>query len=198
MSWKSLALVLAVFLSLFSVADAGEMQLGGFVKTDNRILTGSEDYSLVDMHNTLRLEFKTDLSESVSAFSSLDMRYHNFPTGSRFAALERRSQIDPLDLALWECYADLYSFLLPSLDLRIGKQRIAWGTADRLNPTDNLNPDDFSDPLDFGRVGEFVAESADCPSGRASEDLDLYHEDFLLDDGQGQAIIETRGARWPS
>ncbi len=151
MSWKRLALVSVALLSLFSVAIASEVELGGFVQTDNRVLIDDEDYSLVDMYNTLRLEFKTDLSESVSAFSSLDMRYHDFSRGSRSAALGQRSEIDPLDLALWECYADLYSFLLPGLDLRIGKQRVAWGTADRLNPTDNLNPDDFSDPLDFGR-----------------------------------------------
>ncbi len=151
MPWKRLVLISAVLSSLLSIAAAGEMELGGFVQTDNRVLTDDEDYSLVDMYNTLRLEFKTDLSESVSAFSSMDIKYHNFPRGDSPAALSQRSEIDPMDMALWECYTDLYGFVFSDLDLRIGKQRISWGTADRLNPTDNLNPDDFSDPLDFGR-----------------------------------------------
>ena len=35
--------------------------------------------------------------------------------------------------------------------MKIGRQRITWGTADKLNPTDNLNPYDLEDILDFGR-----------------------------------------------
>jgi len=35
--------------------------------------------------------------------------------------------------------------------VKIGRQRIVWGTADKLNPTDNLNPYDLEDVLDFGR-----------------------------------------------
>jgi len=41
--------------------------------------------------------------------------------------------------------------LTSTLDIRIGRQRIAWGTADKLNPTDNLNPDDLEDIFDFGK-----------------------------------------------
>ncbi|MDO4721769.1 hypothetical protein [Porphyromonas circumdentaria] len=50
-----------------------------------------------------------------------------------------------------EAYIDLYGFLLKNLDLRIGRQRIAWGTADRLNPSDNINPWELEDFWDFGR-----------------------------------------------
>ena len=45
----------------------------------------------------------------------------------------------------------LFGFLSENLDVKIGRQRIAWGTADKLNPTDNLNPYDLEDILDFGR-----------------------------------------------
>ncbi|MFC1555349.1 hypothetical protein ACFL7D_12010 [candidate division KSB1 bacterium] len=40
-----------------------------------------------------------------------------------------------------EAYIDLY---YDWMDLRIGKQLIAWGKADELNPTDILNPQDLS------------------------------------------------------
>ncbi len=77
---------------------------------------------------------------------------------------------------MWEVYVDVYGFLFPIFDLRIGKQRLSWGTADKLNPTDNLNPDDFSDLLSLGEkiptwavrgsfyLGDFVLTGVWLPS----------------------------------
>jgi uncharacterized protein DUF1302 len=44
-----------------------------------------------------------------------------------------------------EAYAD---FRYKSLDLRVGRQIVAWGKTDVVNPTDNLSPRDFTDPLE--------------------------------------------------
>lgn len=44
-----------------------------------------------------------------------------------------------------ELYADL---TYKALDLRVGRQIIAWGKADLVNPTDHLSPRDFTDPLE--------------------------------------------------
>lgn len=35
--------------------------------------------------------------------------------------------------------------LLPGLDIKIGRQIVVWGTADKFNPTNNINPDDLED-----------------------------------------------------
>lgn len=35
--------------------------------------------------------------------------------------------------------------ILPGLDIKIGRQILVWGTADRFNPTNNINPDDLED-----------------------------------------------------
>jgi hypothetical protein len=43
-----------------------------------------------------------------------------------------------------EAYVDL---LLPSLDLRLGKQRVAWGKLDRTQPNDLINPRSYLDPF---------------------------------------------------
>jgi len=43
-----------------------------------------------------------------------------------------------------EAYFDL---LLPSVDLRIGKQKVAWGKLDRTQPNDLINPANYSDPF---------------------------------------------------
>ena len=58
---------------------------------------------------------------------------------------------DPVRLELDEAYLMVTGFGLRNLDIKLGKQRIAWGTGDQFNPTDNLNPDDFHDPLQFGK-----------------------------------------------
>jgi hypothetical protein len=66
-----------------------------------------------------------------------DISYPHLPPGPTFE--------------LKEAYADLYGFPLPSLDLRVGRQRIAWGQAEQVGIVDNLNPDDLEDRWDFGR-----------------------------------------------
>ncbi len=43
-----------------------------------------------------------------------------------------------------EAYVDL---LLPSVDLRLGKQRVAWGKLDRTQPNDLINPRSYLDPF---------------------------------------------------
>jgi hypothetical protein len=45
------------------------------------------------------------------------------------------------DGALREAYLDWHA---GPLDLRVGRQIVAWGRADRINPTDNLTPRDFT------------------------------------------------------
>ncbi len=47
-------------------------------------------------------------------------------------------------LDLDEAYLDYYA---PNFDFRLGKQRLNWGTALQLNPTDVINPSNINDPL---------------------------------------------------
>ncbi|MBC8071439.1 MAG: hypothetical protein IAG13_24140 [Deltaproteobacteria bacterium] len=35
--------------------------------------------------------------------------------------------------------------LVPGLDIKVGRQILQWGTADKFNPTNNINPDDLED-----------------------------------------------------
>ncbi len=65
--------------------------------------------------------------------------------------LYNKGIVDPVTFEIREAYVQLYGFLSKNLDLKVGRQRIAWGTADMVNPTDNLNPYDMEDVLDFSR-----------------------------------------------
>jgi hypothetical protein len=44
--------------------------------------------------------------------------------------------------------------VVPNLDIKIGRQTLVWGTADKFNPTNNINPDDLEDrPLFTEPIG---------------------------------------------
>ncbi|BAS27298.1 DUF1302 family protein [Limnochorda pilosa] len=72
----------------------------------------------------------------LALFSSTD-RFGWYLSGSA----ESRGGNQEIDLALGEAYVDAY---LPRVDLRLGRQLVAWGTVDGNNPVDNLNPADLT------------------------------------------------------
>lgn len=102
----------------------------------------------------LRLKFAGDLSERVSYQARFDAYAYpgdllgngNFPeAGILGSALSS----EYFELNLYEANVKIADFLLPHLDLTFGKQRIQWGTADKMNVVDNLNPVDFANFFTF-------------------------------------------------
>ncbi len=65
-------------------------------------------------------------------------------------AMSRREIIDPFRFEVHDLYMELWDFVVPGMDLRVGQQKIQWGVGDQFNPTNNLNSDDLEDPLLFG------------------------------------------------
>jgi len=130
-------------------AFAQQPQFGGYLQLDKRLRQNNGEPQIADFYNRFRLEMTAPLNEKLSVLSSLDVRFYDLPRVSSLSSLEDISAEYPTELSVWEAFVDVYGFLHKNIDLRIGKQRIAWGTADRLNPTDNLNPDDFSDLVNF-------------------------------------------------
>jgi len=89
---------------------------------------------------------------------------------------------------LKEAFMDIY---FESTDLRIGQQRIAWGKADGINPTDNFNPVDYTRPFaEDNRV--------EVPALR----LKHYREDWVFDVVWTPFFIPAKfpesGSRWLS
>ncbi len=153
---KSVKLILILFVTLCSVIlfDGWSQQktdIGGFWEFNQRFLTNSSDKGIPyqDIYSRLRLKLHSDISDYVSAEVSMDTRLYGKSNQSLFTDLSSPSGQYPIDILLWEAYLDIYDLGIDGLDLRIGKQRIAWGTADGINPTDNINPNDFSDLLNF-------------------------------------------------
>lgn len=145
--WKPwILLALLVASPLWAAA---QPKISGFLQLDKRFVTGSDSTYIDNFYNEFRLEASSYIGSQLYLFSSIDTRFYDFPSARTLSDLEDRRHAFPIDLNIWEAYLDVYGFLFDQLDIRVGKQRINWGTADKLNPTDNLNPNDFSDLVDF-------------------------------------------------
>jgi hypothetical protein len=68
----------------------------------------------------------------------------------RIADTARRRSV----VNLTEAFAELGG---GPVQLAVGKQVYAWGTADAYNPTDNINPYDYLDPIDHEKLGVYAA-----------------------------------------
>ena len=130
-------------------ADNG-VNINGYIQTDNRIQTKSNKFTWNENRLNLRLEGAP--SDKYHYFSEIRLRGFGFPATSRFSDLQmqEKNKVYPWGLEFREAYVDLYGFGLKNLDVRIGRQVIAWGTADALNPTSNISPDDLEDIFNFG------------------------------------------------
>lgn len=151
---------LLIACHLFSLGKAQEsLQIRGSIFTDNRVFTRSNlPWSWNENRFDVQLEQKLEGKARVMA----DVWLRNFgsPAGSEMV-------IDP---EVREAYIEVYDFLIKGLDLRAGRQRIKWGTADKINPTDVINPYDAEDIWDFGRH-----------LGSEAVDLKYYHNKWRFD-----------------
>ena len=115
---------------------------------DFRFAEGAVDSGLL----RLGLSLEAKPSERFGLYAEAALKAQGLP-GS-LASLDDLASLEslaPLGFELVEAYADVYGFLFPQLDLRVGRQRIVWGTAERVSVVDNVNPLNLEDPWDFGR-----------------------------------------------
>jgi len=127
-----------------------DIKWNGYLLTDNRLaLNGENEYTWQETRLALQMDAKP--TEKTHFYSEIWVRSLGFPAVQNSADLTDKQKVAPLNLDFREAYVDLYGCFFEKLDLRIGKQRIAWGTADKMNPTDNINPKDLEDMWDFGR-----------------------------------------------
>jgi len=158
MNTKNIFLIL-LLVTVSIVTNAQEensLKLSGELLTDQRFLLKSpNDWAWNENRLTLRLDKK--ITDNSKFYSEVWLRNIGLPNITSSSDLYNKGIVDPMDIEIKEAYVQLFGFLSKNLDVKIGQQRIAWGTADKLNPTDNLNPYDFEDVLDFGRHRGSVA-----------------------------------------
>lgn len=145
-----LILMFAAISGKISAQEENNLKLSGELLTDQRLLLrNNNDWAWNENRLTLRLD-KQIASES-KFYSEIWLRNMGLPYAVHSSSLYNKGIIDPYNLEIREAYLQINGFLNNKIDLTLGRQQIAWGTADMLNPTDNLNPYDLEDILDFGR-----------------------------------------------
>jgi len=128
-----------------------KLKFSGNLLTDQRFLLKSPN-NWAWNENRLTLELgKKFRNDKGKFYTNIWLRNIGLPEIYSASDLYNKNIVAPYNLEIREAYVQLYGFLTKNLDIKIGKQRIAWGTADMFNPTDNLNPYDLEDVLDFGR-----------------------------------------------
>jgi len=141
--------VSSIFHQIYAQENDKLILSGKFI-SDQRILLNDENPWV---WNENRLSINLDKKITDKSKFSTDIWLRNFGLPEYYSAysLYNKGILDPYDIEIREAYVKVTGFLLKNLDMTLGRQRIAWGTADKLNPTDNLNPYDLEDILDFGR-----------------------------------------------
>jgi len=133
-----------------SSTDGNRLNISGNLLTDQRFLL-SNDHDWAWNENRLTLKLDKKISGQTKFYSEVWLRNIGLPQLYSSSDLYNKGIVDPYNLEIREAYVQMNGFLTKNLDLTIGRQRIVWGTGDRLNPTDILNPYDLEDILDFGR-----------------------------------------------
>jgi len=130
--------------------DESKLKISGELLTDDRILLKDKN-NWAWNENRIALRLDKKITSSSKFYSEVWLRNIGLPNITSSGDLYNKGIVDPYNLEIREAYVQLFGFLTKNLDIKIGRQRITWGTADKLNPTDNLNPYDLEDILDFGR-----------------------------------------------
>jgi hypothetical protein len=147
---RILFIIAFYFVPLLTHSQKNGLKLSGELLTDQRfLLEDPNDWAWNENRLTLRLDKR--ITGNSKFYSEVWLRNIGLPNIYSSSDLYNKGIVDPYNLEIREAYVELYGFLSKNLDIKIGRQRIAWGTADMLNPTDNLNPYDLEDILDFGR-----------------------------------------------
>ncbi|MDD3876053.1 MAG: hypothetical protein PHT69_05495 [Bacteroidales bacterium] len=132
-----------------SASDA--LQWRGYFMAETRFNVYEKNKSFNWQEYRLSLTPEIKVGNKSRFYAEIWARSLRFPHVDNYLSLSDKTMVSPLDIDLREAYFDVYDFIIPGLDLKVGRQRNAWGTADKLNPTDNLNPYDLEDIWDFGR-----------------------------------------------
>ncbi|RMG99671.1 MAG: hypothetical protein D6705_02855 [Deltaproteobacteria bacterium] len=129
----------------------GGLRLPGTLDTRIRIVTSA--YFDVDRadepgfsRNENRLEFYFAYSpnEHIQIVGDVEPVFLGIAQAQELGDLATRQMLTPFHVESDAAYVAVHD-LLPGLDIKVGRQILVWGTADKFNPTNNLNPDDLED-----------------------------------------------------
>jgi len=123
------------------------VDINGEIISSNQLMF--HDGEVKQNNNSLSLNFEGG-SERYHFFTRFSLKSTHLHSLENLSSLQNSAEVMPLTVDLEEAYLDLYRFPAKPFDLRVGKQIIVWGTADRINPTSNFCPPDLTEMFEFG------------------------------------------------
>ena len=105
--------------------------------------------------NRIRAQLGVKLGQKIRGVADAELMLYGFSDLRDIDSATLRDRVDPYYLEVHAAYIDVYNLfgdVIPRFDLRLGRQTVPWGAADKFNPISNLNTLDLSDPLLFGRA----------------------------------------------
>lgn len=105
--------------------------------------------------NRIRAALNLRIGDKIRGVADTELLLFGFSDLSDIDSTTLRNRVDPYYLEVHAAFIDinnLFGDVIPRFDLRIGRQTVPWGAADKFNPISNLNTLDLSDPLQFGRA----------------------------------------------
>ena len=178
--WFTTTLILLI-CNYAAFSQESPLRLYGELYFDNRFRLENGQWSWNE--NRLDLQLDKKFADKAKFHSQVWLRSFGYPFLQHAEQLFNKDETSPYNIDIREAYVELYGVFTKNLDMKIGRQRIAWGTADKLNPTDNVNSYDLEDIWDFGRH-----------LGSDAIQLRYYLKEFYL---EGDYILYFRPASLP-
>lgn len=94
--------------------------------------------------NRLEFYFSYQPNEHIQIVGDIEPVFMGVSQVSGLNDLASRQMLTPFHVESDAAYVAIID-ALPGLDIKIGRQIVVWGTADKFNPTNNINPDDLED-----------------------------------------------------
>lgn len=164
---KSILILSSILTFLFCASvTAADLSISGSIQSETWAKFNNGEI----LNNTNKFSLNFELgTDTYRLFAGPELKILGFPDTAETSDLQNTEKVFQTSVDLREAYLDMYGFIIPALDIRVGKQIIIWGTADKINPTGNLCPSDMSDTFDFGEK-----------LGVNSILMNLYISDFTL------------------
>lgn len=170
----------ALFLAAAAAPQAPALDWGGALRTDAGLPAGGDftfpSVAFDPLGFSLELHGEARPTDTLRLYADATVIADDLPLAiAGLADLSSYAALHPIEARLLEAYVDLYDVLIPRLDIRIGRQRIAWGPAERVGVVDLVDPGSFEDPWTYGerlasdalkvtwRIGVFKLEAMYAP-----------------------------------
>lgn len=131
----------------------GQLKLDwrGYIDSDLRFVI-DDKVPFERSETTLQARVAGKYGKHVGGVADVEMTFVEMSSPQTFAHLTDRQALDSFRFESDALFVEFTDMGLDGLDMRMGRQKVIWGAADRFHPTSNLNALDVEDALAFGET----------------------------------------------